>query len=120
MSAVRFRTLKEFYPFYRAEHAQTGTRVLHFLGTSLFLLQAAAAAAIRRPLLLLSGIASAYGCAWTGHFFVEHNRPATFKYPLFSLASDFIMFFNILTGREPLVMKQPAAAAEAAKAASSH
>jgi len=66
-------------------------------------------------LLLLSGIVSAYGCAWTGHFFVEHNKPATFKYPLYSLASDFIMFFNILTGREPLVMTQPpAAAAQAA------
>lgn len=115
MSAVRFRSLKEFYPHYRAEHAQTGTRALHLLGTGLFLLQAAAAAATRRPLLLLSGIVSAYGCAWTGHFFVEHNKPATFKYPLYSLASDFIMFFNILTGREPLVMTQPpAAAAQAA------
>jgi hypothetical protein len=59
--------------------------VLHFVGTSLFIAQAAAAAHARNPKLLLSGIISAYGCAWLGHFFVEKNRPATFKYPLMSL-----------------------------------
>jgi hypothetical protein len=62
-----------------------GTRVLHFLGTSLFIAQAAAAAHAKNPKLLLSGIISAYGCAWLGHFFVEKNKPATFKYPLMSL-----------------------------------
>jgi hypothetical protein len=62
-----------------------GTRVLHFVGTSLFIAQAAAAAHARNPKLLLSGIISAYGCAWLGHFCVERNRPATFKYPLMSL-----------------------------------
>jgi hypothetical protein len=62
-----------------------GTRVLHFVGTSLFIAQAAAAAHAKNPKLLLSGILSAYGCAWLGHFFVEKNKPATFKYPLMSL-----------------------------------
>lgn len=70
----RFKSLKEFYPFYRQEHCKTGTRALHFAGTSLFLLQAAAAGLTRNPTLLLSGVVSAYGCAWVGHFFVEHNR----------------------------------------------
>ncbi|KAF6266566.1 membrane protein [Scenedesmus sp. NREL 46B-D3] len=99
----RYKNLSEFYPHYKLEHQQTGTRVLHFVGTSLFLAQAAAAAHAKNPKLLLSGIISAYGCAWLGHFFVEKNRPATFKYPLMSLISDFKMYFNILTGREPLV-----------------
>uniref|UniRef100_A0A383VGW2 DUF962 domain-containing protein n=1 Tax=Tetradesmus obliquus TaxID=3088 RepID=A0A383VGW2_TETOB len=100
----RYKTLAEFYPYYKSEHQQTGTRVLHFLGTSLFLAQAAAAAHAKNPRLLLSGVLSAYGCAWLGHFFVEKNRPATFKYPLLSLISDFKMYFNIITGREPLVL----------------
>jgi hypothetical protein len=69
-----FKTLKEFYPYYKSEHGKTGTRALHFVGTSLFLAQAAAAAYSRNPKLVLSGMVSAYGCAWLGHFFVEHNR----------------------------------------------
>jgi hypothetical protein len=73
-TAGPFKTLKEFYPFYKKEHCKTGTRALHFVGTSLFLLQAAAAAGTRKPVLLLSGVLSAYSCAWVGHFFVEHNR----------------------------------------------
>jgi hypothetical protein len=83
---VRYKNLKEFYPFYQNEHRKTGTRVLHFIGTSLFLLQLVGAAHNRNPRLLVSGILSAYGCAWAGHFFVEENKPATFKYPLMSLA----------------------------------
>ena len=69
-----FNSLKEFYPFYKQEHCKTGTRALHVIGTSLFLLQAAAAGATRQPKLLLTGVLSAYSCAWLGHFFVEHNR----------------------------------------------
>lgn len=49
-----------------------------------------------------------YGFAWVGHFFFEKNKPATFVYPLFSLASDFIMFWHILTGQ----ISQKLAAAE--------
>lgn len=73
-SSGPFKSLKEFYPYYKQEHCKTGTRTLHFVGTSLFLLQAAAAGATRSPKLLLTGVLSAYSCAWLGHFFVEHNR----------------------------------------------
>jgi len=85
-TAVMYKNLEEFYPFYKNEHRKTGTRVLHFIGTSLSLLQLAGAAHTRNPRLLVTGILSAYGCAWVGHFFVEKNKPATFQYPLMSLA----------------------------------
>ena len=79
-----------------------GTRLLHVAGTSLFIAQATAAAATRDPRLVASGIISAYGLAWASHFFIERNRPATFRYPLFSLLGDFRMLYEILTGKEPL------------------
>ena len=40
-----------------------------------------------------------YGFAWVGHFFFEKNRPATFKYPLWSLMGDWRMFFETVSGR---------------------
>lgn len=39
----------------------------------------------------------AYGFAWAGHFYFEHNKPATFIYPMFSLAGDFRLFSEILS-----------------------
>ena len=41
-----------------------------------------------------------YGFAWVGHFFFEKNKPATFTYPFYSLASDFLLFFDLLRGKE--------------------
>ena len=40
-----------------------------------------------------------YGFAWISHFFIEKNMPATFKFPIYSLRADFVMFFEILVGK---------------------
>jgi hypothetical protein len=93
------QTFAEFWPFYLREHSKPATRLLHLVGTSLSLLIVVGAVALRRPLLLFPALICGYAFAWVGHFFVEHNRPATFKYPLWSFRGDFKMWACALTGR---------------------
>ena len=93
------QTFEEFWPYYLTEHRSPVTRALHFTGTSLSLLILLSAAALRRPMLLIPAVLCGYAFAWVGHFFVEHNKPATFKYPLWSFRADFRMLGCALTGR---------------------
>ena len=95
----RYATFHDFYPFYLTEHSRSGTRRLHFAGTLLVLLTLMLALASGRWALLWLVPLFGYGFAWAGHFFVERNRPATFQYPLYSLAGDFRMFADMLRGR---------------------
>ena len=99
--AKDYQTFREFYPYYLSEHANPVCRTLHFIG-SLAMLGMLAAAIATANAWWLAGIPFAgYGFAWAGHFFFEHNRPATFTYPVFSLAGDWLMFYHLLTGRIP-------------------
>ena len=93
-------TFAEFYPGYLREHSQRDTRILHFVGTTLFLISVVLVASTGRWGWLAAGIVAAYGFAWVGHFFVEHNRPATFQHPWFSLLSDFRLYAGLWRGRE--------------------
>ncbi|QJX46305.1 DUF962 domain-containing protein [Hymenobacter taeanensis] len=93
-------TFAEFYPRYLRDHQQRGTRVLHFIGTTLFLALTGLAVFRQQPWLVLAGVVAAYGFAWVGHFFVEHNRPATFQHPWLSLLGDFRLYVDLLRGRE--------------------
>ena len=97
--SAHFGSFREFYPYYLGEHADRHCRRLHFIGTSLAVLQWLAALALREPWLLLSGLVTGYSFAWVGHFFFEKNRPATFTHPLYSLIGDFAMARDILAGR---------------------
>ena len=102
MEEKEYKTFKEFYPFYLEQHKKTGTRVTHFIGTTLFLLLLLYAMLVQQTQFILAGVASAYLFAWIGHFFIEHNKPATFKYPWMSLKGDFKLYFEILIGKQKL------------------
>ncbi|MBL6749085.1 MAG: DUF962 domain-containing protein [Nevskia sp.] len=101
-AAKTFGSFREFYPFYLGEHADRTCRRLHFAGTSLVLLAAALAVATRHFAWLWLMPVAGYGLAWVGHFFFEKNRPATFRYPLYSLMGDFVMYKDIWMGKVPI------------------
>jgi hypothetical protein len=104
MSAVpeqQFTSFREFYPFYLNEHRNQTCRRLHFVGSTLALLCLVAMAVTRNPWWLLAGVICGYGFAWVGHFFFEKNRPATFKYPLWSFMGDWVMYAQTWARRIP-------------------
>jgi len=94
----RIATYAEFWPYYLREHGRPRTRAIHFFGTGLVLLFLIAFLISGQGIFLLLAPFAGYGPAWVAHFFVEKNKPATFEYPLWSLFSDFRMFFVWLSG----------------------
>lgn len=93
------KTYSEFWDFYVQEHSKPLTRLLHLIGTTLGISLLIYFIATGRwyffPLFFVVG----YAFAWFAHFVVEKNRPATFKYPLWSFISDFKMIAYMLTGQ---------------------
>ncbi len=95
-----YSSFRDFYPFYLGEHANLICRRLHFIGTTGIVIIAALVIAQVLPLVWLWAIPIlGYGFAWVGHFFFEKNRPATFKYPFYSLLGDWVMYKDMLTGK---------------------
>ena len=94
----RLESFREFWPYYLNEHRSRGCRMLHYCGT-ISGLTTAGVATVEEPWLFLTTPLAAYGPSWIGHFFVEHNRPASFRYPIWSAVADFRMFTLAMTGR---------------------
>lgn len=99
MSDARYQSFREFYPYYLAEHSNVQCRRLHFIGSWGVLVALALAIVTANAWWLLAMPLIGYGFAWVGHFVFEKNRPATFRYPLYSLIGDWVMFADILRGR---------------------
>lgn len=92
-------TFAEFWPSYVLSHRQPLTRNFHSVGTLVGWALLLAAAVFRQPWLILAALLVPYGFAWVSHFFVEHNRPASFDYPLWSWLADQKMVALDITGR---------------------
>ena len=96
-----YQSLAEFYPYYLSEHENRTSRRLHLIGSSIGLIHLFYALISWQYQPLLLGLIIGYGFAWVGHFFFEKNKPATFKYPLYSFCSDWLMYRDIVTGKIP-------------------
>jgi hypothetical protein len=96
---TRADSYQSFWPRYLAEHRSPGNRRLHFLGTGLAIVFLACTAILADLRFITAAVVAGYGFAWSGHAFVERNRPASLSHPYWSLYSDFRMFGLWLTGR---------------------
>jgi hypothetical protein len=97
----KYTNFRDFYPFYLSEHANRTTRRLHVVGSSLALFCVLELLLTGDPLWFIAALVAGYGFAWFSHLVFEKNRPATFRYPLYSLMGDWVMFWQILTGKIP-------------------
>ena len=95
----KYTSFWSFYPYYLTEHQNPVSRRLHFVGTALIIGCLIAGIITGRWFWFVVIPLCGYGFAWFGHFFFEKNKPATFTYPLWSLGSDFVMFWHMLTGQ---------------------
>ena len=95
----KYQTFWSFYPYYLTEHRNAVSRGLHFTGTLLIFVCLIAGIITGKWFWFVIIPFCGYGFAWFGHFFFEKNKPATFQYPLFSLGSDFVMFWHTITGQ---------------------
>ncbi|NIA56005.1 DUF962 domain-containing protein [Massilia sp. TW-1] len=99
MAAVRYDTFARFYPYYLAQHEHRLCRRTHFLGTSSAIAAVAQYIATPNSWWLPLAVVTGYGGAWIGHFVFEKNRPATFDYPWYSFRADWVMYWEMLTGK---------------------
>jgi len=94
-----YKSFSEFYPYYLTEHSNLTCRRLHFIGSCISLSLIVYGVFSGHWFLLLVALFVGYGFAWSGHYFFEKNRPATFRYPLYSFMGDWVMFKDILLGK---------------------
>ncbi len=99
MTDRRFNSFTDFWPYYLGEHSKPVTRLLHCLGSLTAIGVVIAFVAIGRWWLFPLALVPGYVFAWTAHFFVERNRPATFMHPLWSFMGDWKMLALTLTGK---------------------
>ena len=99
MSEARYESFEEFWPYYLSEHRNPVCRGLHYVGTSTGIAVLGLGILTLNPFALPAALVTGYGGAWVGHFIIEKNRPATFKYPRWSLMADFKMLGLAVRGR---------------------
>lgn len=99
MKTNKFNSFSEFYPFYLSEHKKKLTKIFHATGSTIVLFIILFSIYNNNYKYLYFTPIVGYGFAWFSHFFIEKNKPATFKYPLYSFIGDWIMLKDILIGK---------------------
>ena len=101
----RITNYKDFYQFYLTEHNKPLTRIFHFIGILLVFAVIFYVLKSGKERFLWYCPIFGYGFAWFSHAVIEKNKPATLRYPFWSLISDFRLFFELLSGKQKFTNK---------------
>ena len=99
MPNKKFKSFKEFYPFYLSEHKKKLTKIFHAIGSVIVIFIILFSIYNSNYKYLYFTPIAGYGFAWISHFCIEKNKPATFKHPLYSFIGDWVMLKDIVTGK---------------------
>ena len=99
MSNTKFTSFKDFYPYYLSEHKLRINKILHAIGSLSGLGFLIYTIYTEQYKFILISFIFGYTFAWIGHFIFEKNKPATFKYPLYSFMGDWVMLKDIILGK---------------------
>jgi hypothetical protein len=95
-------SFEKFWPFYLGEHGRPATKRWHTAGTGVAMVCHYVMLPWSRSLWWVPiGFVVGYIFAWYSHYFVEGNRPATFKHPYWSFFADIEQFFLMILGWMP-------------------
>jgi len=90
-------TFNEFWPYFLAQHSKKTTKALHAAGTLIAFILTALGVIRGEVLLIIAAFVTGYSFSWASHFFVERNRPAAFRYPIWSFFCSLRMTWGVLT-----------------------
>ena len=74
----------EFWPTYVRAHSESSTRLMYCAGIVAGMGNSGDVHLERNWWWIALALVMPYALAWVSHFFVEHNKPATFEHPLWS------------------------------------
>jgi hypothetical protein len=95
---MRIDSFAAFWPYYVRAHSNSRTRLLHAAG-SVLAIACVGLGLGRNVWFFAAAPVVGYAFAWYSHYFVEHNKPATFGHPFYSLAADYRMLFLMMAGK---------------------
>jgi len=96
----KYTSLKDYYPYYLTQHQNTANRVLHFIGTGLIGLCFITAMLFHLATFFFLMPIVGYLFPLAGHIFFEKNKPSPLKYSFFALLSNFVLFGDLIMGRQ--------------------
>ena len=95
------KKFKSYYQYYLTLHQNKICRRLHVVGQLVTVTTLTYALLSQTWILLLVVPFIVYPFAWVGHLYFEKNQPAAWIRPLWAKACDWVMLWDILTGKIP-------------------